>query len=118
MFMVYGNNNELTIKGYADASFQIDKDNSRSHMGFVFILNGGAVTWRSSKQQNIAHSTTESQYIAFNEATKEAVWLNKFINNLGVIPSITELVEIFCDNEGAVALTKVPQDHKCTRNTK
>ncbi|KAK8586239.1 hypothetical protein V6N13_130760 [Hibiscus sabdariffa] len=41
VFLVYGGEEELRIKGYTDASFQTDKDNSRSQSGFVFCLNGG-----------------------------------------------------------------------------
>ena len=51
------------------------------------------------------------KYIAASEAAKEAAWLKNFIGDLGVVPSISEPVEIFCDNEGEVALTKEPKDH-------
>ncbi|KAK8686089.1 hypothetical protein V6N13_125116 [Hibiscus sabdariffa] len=47
VFLVYGAEEQLSIKGYTDASFQTDKDDSRSHSGFVFCLNGGAVSWKS-----------------------------------------------------------------------
>ncbi|KAK9034776.1 hypothetical protein V6N11_076833 [Hibiscus sabdariffa] len=49
VFLVYGGEEELGIKGYTDASFQTDKDDSRSQSGFVFCLNGGVVSWKSSK---------------------------------------------------------------------
>ncbi|KAL4364269.1 hypothetical protein GQ457_04G017460 [Hibiscus cannabinus] len=79
VFLVYGGEEELRIKGYTDASFQTDKDDSRSQSGFVFCLNGGVVSWKSSKQDTVADSTTEAEYIAASEATKEAVWRKKFI---------------------------------------
>ena len=47
----------------------------------------------------------ESEYIAVNEAAQEATWIRKFIGDLGVVPSISDPVEIFCDNESAVVLT-------------
>jgi hypothetical protein len=50
MFLVYGGETELVVRGYTDASFQTDRDDLRSQSGFVFTLNGGAVSWRSSKQ--------------------------------------------------------------------
>ncbi|KAG8490844.1 hypothetical protein CXB51_014047 [Gossypium anomalum] len=43
-FLIYGSEEELSVKGYTDASFQTDKDDSRSQSGFVFCLNGGAVS--------------------------------------------------------------------------
>src|SRR5436189_4479692 len=64
LFLVYGVEEELIVKGYTDASFQTDKDDSRSQSGYVFYLNGGAVSWKSSKQDTVADSTTEAEYIA------------------------------------------------------
>lgn len=72
-FLVYGGAEELVVRGYTDASFQTDRDDSISQSGFVFCLNGGAVSWKSSKQETVADSTMESEYIAANAAAKEAV---------------------------------------------
>ena len=44
MFLVYGGDEELVVKGYVDASFDIDLDDSKSQTGYVYILNGGAVS--------------------------------------------------------------------------
>jgi hypothetical protein len=46
VFLVYGGEEELVLTGYTDASFQTDKDDSKSQSGFVFTLNGGAVSWK------------------------------------------------------------------------
>ena len=73
MFLVYGGQEELVVNGYIDACFQTDKDDFRSQSGFVFCLNGAAVSWKSSKQDTVADSTTEAEYIAASEAAKEAV---------------------------------------------
>ncbi|GJZ58304.1 retrotransposon protein, putative, ty1-copia subclass [Tanacetum coccineum] len=77
----------------------------------VFLLNGGAMTWKSSKQDTVADSTSESGYIVACEASKKAIWVKNFIGDLGVILTIQDLIEILCDNESAVALTKEPKDH-------
>ena len=58
MFLVYVGEEELVVSGYADASFQTDKDDCRSQYGFVYVMNGGAVSWMSSKQDMMADSTT------------------------------------------------------------
>jgi hypothetical protein len=44
VFHVFGDEEELVVKGYNDASFQIDADDSKSQSGFVFCLNGGAMS--------------------------------------------------------------------------
>ena len=115
-FLVLGGSDDLKVRGYSDASFQTDRDNYHSQSGWVFTLNGGAVTWKSSKQETVADSTCESEYISASEALKEAIWLKNFIGDLGVVPTIKEPMEIFCDNEGAVALTKEPRDHGRSRH--
>ena len=54
MFLVYGGDKELIVNGFVDASFDTDLDYSKSQTGYVFTLNGGAVTWCSSKQSIVA----------------------------------------------------------------
>ncbi|KAG8483065.1 hypothetical protein CXB51_021938 [Gossypium anomalum] len=107
---------ELSVKGYTDASFQTDKDDSRSQSGFVFCLNGGAASWKSLKQSTVADSTTEAEYIAASEAAKEAVWIEKFINELGVVPSISNAIELRCNNNGAIAQAKKPRSHQRSKH--
>jgi hypothetical protein len=85
--LVFGGGEELIVKGYNDASFQTDADDSKSQSSFVFCLNGGVVSWESSKQNTVADSTTEAEYIAASEAAKEVVWIRNFVSELGVVPS-------------------------------
>ena len=114
-FLIYGES-ELKLKGYTDASFASDKDDSKSISGYVFTLNGGAVSWKSSKQATVADSTTEAEYIAASEAAKEAVWMKKFISELGVVPSIEEPIPLLCDNNGAIAQAKEPRSHQKSKH--
>ena len=58
MFLVYGGDPELVVRSYVDASWDTDPDDSKSQSGYVFILNGGAVSWKSSKQSVVAKSST------------------------------------------------------------
>ncbi|WVZ70236.1 hypothetical protein U9M48_018916, partial [Paspalum notatum var. saurae] len=85
-----------------------DKDDSRSQAGFVFRLNGGAVSWKSTKQDTVADSATEAEYIAASEAAKESVWIRKFVSELGVVPSASCPLDLYSDNIGAIAQAKEP----------
>ena len=75
MFLVYGGDKELVVNGYVDARFDTDLDDSKSQTGYVFLLNGGAVSWCSSKKSIVAGSTCEAKYIAASEAANEGVWM-------------------------------------------
>src|SRR5664279_4517336 len=113
MFLVFGGSEvDHAVRGYTDASFQTDLDDSRSQYGYMFILNGGAVSWKSSKQDTVADSTIEGEYIAAADAAKEGVWMKNFITELGVVPSALEPMEIHCDNNGANAQAKEPRSHQ------
>ncbi|VFQ82872.1 unnamed protein product [Cuscuta campestris] len=115
-FLVYGGKEELSIVGYTDANFQTDRDDFKSQAGYVFCLNGGAVTWKSYKQDTTADSTTEVEYVAEAEAAKEGVWLKNFITELGVVPSIKNPIPFFCDKIGAIAQAKEPRSHQKTKH--
>ncbi|KAK1646264.1 hypothetical protein QYE76_064069 [Lolium multiflorum] len=66
------------------------------------------VSWASSKQCTVAKSSTESEYIAASEASSEAVWMKRFIVELGVVPSALDPFVIYCDNMGAIANAQEP----------
>nr|GFD03210.1 retrotransposon protein, putative, Ty1-copia subclass [Tanacetum cinerariifolium] len=77
MFLVYEGNpdTELEVTGFCDASWQCDKDDMKSQTGYVFVVNGGAVDWKSKKKTTIAMHAMQSEYMAASEAAMEAVWI-------------------------------------------
>ena len=75
-------------------------------------MGGGAITWRSVKQFCIADSTIEAEYVSAYEVAKEAIWLKKFLSDLGVVRIEQVPIILFCDNSGAVAQSKDPRNHK------
>ncbi|GJX03097.1 retrotransposon protein, putative, ty1-copia subclass [Tanacetum coccineum] len=119
MVLVYGAKpeDELKVSCYADASFQTNKDDTKSQTRYVFVLNGGAVDWKSAKQSTTAMSSTEAEYIAAAEASIEAVWMRKFIDGLGdVMPLNKRPMEMLCDNEPTLAIASDPRILKGARH--
>ena len=113
MFLVYGGvEGKLDVTCYTDDGFETDRDDTRSQTGYVFVMNGGAVDWKSAKQSTTAMSSTEAEYIAASEATMEAVWIRKFISGLGVVPSNERPINMYCDNSGAIIIANEPGVHK------
>ena len=78
----------------------------------MFTINGGAVSWKSSKQETVTDSTTEAEYIAASAAAKEGVWMRRFLIELGVFPNASSPLNLHCDNNGAIAQAKEPRNHQ------
>ncbi|GJT77134.1 retrotransposon protein, putative, ty1-copia subclass [Tanacetum coccineum] len=118
MFLVYGENPEaeLRVDCYCDAGFETDRDDIKSQTGYVFVLNGGAVDWKSSKQSTTAMSAIEAEYIAASEAAMEAIWIRKFISGLGIVPTINEPIKMYCDNSVALLISNEPGVQKGARH--
>ncbi|KAA0026033.1 ty1-copia retrotransposon protein [Cucumis melo var. makuwa] len=89
------------LEGYCDANWVIDNDEVNSTCGYVFLLGGGAISWKSTKQTCIARSTMESEFIALELAGQEVVWIK---NLLGDVPlwgtSVPESIQ--CDSHAVV----------------
>lgn len=116
LFLVYGGQEELRVKCYTDASLQTDRDDCKSQSGNVFVLNGGAIAWGSGKQSVVAQSSTESEYIAASDAAREAAWIKKYVDDLGVVPTIQDPLVIICDNESTIAIANDAMSQKRTRH--
>jgi len=70
------------ITGYSAADWAGDVRDRKSTSGYVFLLGGAAISWRSSKQTCVALSTTEAEYDALSAAAQEAVWLQQLTSDL------------------------------------
>ncbi|GJS38184.1 ribonuclease H-like domain-containing protein [Tanacetum coccineum] len=106
MFLVYRGDikRELRVSCYTDVGYLTDADDLKSQTGYVFILNGGAVDWKSTKQSIFITSSAEAEYIASLDAFKEAVWVKKFISGLRVVPTIEDPISMYCDNIRAITI--------------
>ncbi|GKB85462.1 retrotransposon protein, putative, ty1-copia subclass [Tanacetum coccineum] len=118
MFLVYGGDikRELRVSCYTDAGYLTDTDDLKSQTGYVFVLNGGVVDWKSTKQSIFATSSAEAEYIAASDASKEVVWVRKFIAGLGVVPTIEEPIKMYCDNTGSITIANESRITKGTRH--
>nr|GEW91521.1 hypothetical protein [Tanacetum cinerariifolium] len=119
-FLVYGGDPEaeLRVNYYCDAGFETDRVDTKSQTGYVFILSGGAVVWKSSKQSTTAQHAIEAEYMAESEAAKEVVWIRKFIDELGVVLSNDYPIKINCDNSAAIIMVKESGIQKGARHFK
>ena len=112
--LVYGGQIDLVAEGYTDASFMTDPDDRRSQSGYVWWSNRSR-RWRSWKQSTTADSTTSAEVMAAAEASKEGVWIKKFLEELGVVPTSQGPLELFCDNSASISQIKKPRSHHKTK---
>jgi len=99
--------------GYTDADGS-SQDHRRAISGFAFIIDGGTISWSSRKQELVALSTAEAEYIAATHATKEGIWLQRLIGELyNVVITPTTL---YCDNQAALTLATTDNFHARTKH--
>ena len=133
----------LDFHGYTDSDWVGEEDGRRSTSGFMFLMAGGAISWRSKRQNTVATSSTEAEYVACAMASKEALWIRQLLAELQVFYNNNEYLQatnnncepeipsdwyyqpknttlpattIYCDNNGATALTKNPEQMKKTKH--
>jgi len=91
------------LTGYTDSDMAGDIDTRKSTSGYLITYAGGAVSWQSRLQKCVALSTTEAEFIASVEASKEMLWMKKFIQELGFVQ---DRYVLYCDSQSAVHLAK------------
>ena len=96
----------MQLEGYVNASWADNPDDRRSTCGLLFSFGGGLVFWKSGRQSLVAHSTTESEYIALSVAAREAAALRRLV--LEVLQQQHGPIEIYEDNQPAIDLLQKP----------
>jgi len=110
--LCYGGS-DFIVRGYVDSDYAGDFDKSKSTTGYVFTLASGAVSWVSKLQSVVATSTTEAEYVAATQASKEAVWLKMLMDELG---HEQKNISLFCDSQSALYLARNPAFHSKSKH--
>lgn len=67
---------------YTDSDWAGETESRKSTGGYVFIMGGAAISWKTKKQTTISLSSTEAEYVALSEATKEAMWMKRLLREI------------------------------------
>ena len=102
----------LELKAYADASYGDEK--ARSQNGTLLLLGEQLVGWTSRRQDVVALSITEAEYISDCEGAKDLLWAKQFLEELG-ISQLTPPI-LLTDSEGAAYLTKTTKFQRRSRH--
>lgn len=95
--------------GYSDADWAGDREDRKSTSGYIFQIAGGPVSWKSKKQDTVALSTMEAEYVALSSAAQECVWVRRLNSELGT--PHTGPTTIMEDNQSSIAMARNPQFH-------
>ncbi|XP_040942254.1 uncharacterized mitochondrial protein AtMg00810-like [Gossypium hirsutum] len=107
---------ELRLVGYSDSDWAGSVDDMKSTSGYFFTLGSSVFCWSSKKQQTVAQSTAEAEYIAAASAVNQAIWLRKILCDLNADPKEATVIKV--DNQSAVAIAKNPVFHGKTKHFK
>jgi hypothetical protein len=96
---------KFELIGYSDSDYVGCKVERRSTSGTCQLLERSLVSWLSKKQNGVALSTTEAEYIAVDSCCAQILWMKTILNNFGFK---FNQVPLIYDNESAVKLTNNP----------
>ncbi|CAA7041400.1 unnamed protein product [Microthlaspi erraticum] len=99
----------MKLVGYSDSSHNVDPDDGKSTTDHVFYLGESMISWCSQKQDTVALSSCEAEFMAGTEAARQAIWLQDLLGE--ITETVCEKVVIKIDNQSAIALTKNPVFH-------
>ncbi|KAD3640208.1 hypothetical protein E3N88_29431 [Mikania micrantha] len=103
--LTYRRSDNLEVIGYSDSDFAKCKDDKKSTSGYIFMLAGGPISWKSHKQQLTTTSTMMAEYVAVYNAICHGMLLRNLIGGLKVINSISRPLKICYDNSAAVSFS-------------
>ena len=110
----FSGNNGADLYGFSDSDWAGDLDTRRSTSGYVFRIGDGTVNWSSKRQQTVARSSTEAEYVALSAAAQESIWLRRLLKDVGYESKTP--TTIYEDNNGAIDLSKNPKFHNRTKH--
>ena len=95
--LIYRRHDHVRIEAYFDAGYAGDKGDQKSTIGYCTYVGGNLVTWHSRKQKVVSCSSAEAEYRAMAATAREMVWLQSFVQDLGIMTPMP--MPMHCDNQ-------------------
>ncbi|RDY00692.1 Aldehyde dehydrogenase family 2 member B4, mitochondrial, partial [Mucuna pruriens] len=102
------------LAGYVDSDWVGNLDEMKSITGYSFTLGSGMFCWNSKKQEIVAQSIAEAEYVAAAAAVNQTIWLMKILLDSGV--KQLEATTLYCDSKSAIAIAENPVQHGKTKH--
>ncbi|GKC45008.1 retrovirus-related pol polyprotein from transposon TNT 1-94 [Tanacetum coccineum] len=101
------------LKGYSDSDYAGCNMDRKSTSGACQLLGGKLVCWSAKKQQSVAMSSAEAEYVSVAGCCANILWMKSQLTDYDII---YEKVPIFCDNTSAIAISNNPVLHSRTKH--
>ena len=112
--LVYGASGKSGLKSFTDAD-GASQDHRQAISGFAVLIDGGAVSWSSKKQELVTLSMMEAEYVAVTHAAKELMWFRRLLSE--IFQPLKVPIKLYSDNQSAIALAHSDgQFHACTKH--
>ena len=100
-------NTNVMMEAYTDADWGGDTVDRKSTTGYVIKMNGCTVSWAVKKQQTVAISTAEAEYMGISAGVQELLWVQQFIAELlnKQVSNVIHPPTLYCDNQAAITIS-------------
>ena len=95
---------DLSLYAYCDATWGEELVECKSTSGFVIMLNGAPLMFKSRKQQTIARSSSEAELSAIHSCVDELEWFQGLMIELGMRTVKSPASIVYCDNRSTVQI--------------
>jgi hypothetical protein len=109
----YPKGSTFTLLGYSDSDYAGCRVEQKSTSGTCQFHGRSLVSQSSKKQNSIALSTAEAEYVAAGACCAQLLWMKQTLRNFGCVQS---KIPLLCDNEGAIKLADNPVNHSRTKH--
>lgn len=87
---------------YSDANWAEDRNDRKSNTGYFVSLNGGSLTWNCHKQPLVTGSSTESEYVALYDTSKELIWIKRLCKDFDI--HISKTTSVYTDSQSCLKI--------------
>ena len=102
--------------GAVESDWAGDTDTRRSHTGYVLMLNGGAISWKSRRQDSVSFSTSEAEYVEASQCGQEVLYLREILRDFKFFVPQLQPTCIYEDNLACIAMSENPVRRKYSRH--
>ena len=112
--ITYKGSSSLEPIGYIDSDYAGCRDTRYLTKGNVFVVAGGPISWECKRQDTVALSTVEAEFMVFSRATTQALWISKYVDEVGLL--VKRPIIICADNSSSIANSTTNKNHRYTKH--